>query len=251
MIPPRRRTSNQCSRHGNYDLCDLNNDYFLQFQFLNWELEAQNLPAALRRLRESDWKSMEPAVTLRVARAYILAGRQSDIPDILSELSNRFRAAAEQGLLQPGAAIRHTVNIGDIGRAMQTTLCRPRVADRVVGLTIIAEALANLPGLEFRPHGHRLQQRVTSLRDEPTSAKLPFSPLQIASQEEAPCFHCRFPVLLPIRVVSDPRRCRPFKVAGYISNVAMKCCFLTCSLDCSGDPLLEQKARKVSRLGLG
>jgi hypothetical protein len=89
---------------------------------------------------------MGPAVTLRVAKAYIIAGRQSHIPDILSELSNQFRAAAEQGLLQPGAAIRHAVNIGGIGRATQTALGRPRVADRVVGLTIIAEALANLPG---------------------------------------------------------------------------------------------------------
>jgi hypothetical protein len=142
-----KRQLRRCRFIPHYDLCDLNNDYFLQFQFLNWELEAQNLPAALRRLRESDWKSMGPAVTLRVARAYIIAERQSDIPDVLSELSNQFRAAAEQGLLQPGAAIRHAVNIGDIGRAMQTTLSRSRVADRVVGLTIIAEALANLPGL--------------------------------------------------------------------------------------------------------
>jgi hypothetical protein len=140
------RQLRQCQIIPHYDSC-MRRDHALQLQFLHWELEAQDLPAALRRFGGNDWQRMEPTVALWVARAHIIAGRQSDVSDILSQFNNRLRAAAEQGALGAGAAIRHAVNTGDIMRAMQTALSRPRLADRVVGLTIIAEGLANLPGL--------------------------------------------------------------------------------------------------------
>lgn len=142
-----KRQLRQCRFIPHYDFCYAKQDYFLQFQFLNWELEAQNLPAALGRLRDGDWKSLEPATALRVARAYIIAGRQSEIPDLLSEVNNRFRTAAEQGLIEAGAAIRNLVNAGKVQIAIQTALDRPKLSERVIGLAIIAEGLANLPGL--------------------------------------------------------------------------------------------------------
>jgi len=62
-----RQQLRQCQFIPHYDSC-LTDDYFLQFQFLHWELAAHDLPAALRRFRANDWRSLRPAVALRLAR---------------------------------------------------------------------------------------------------------------------------------------------------------------------------------------
>jgi len=64
----------------------------------------------------------------------------------LGEVNGRFRLAAARGSLAAGAAVRNQVNVDGAETALQTVLSRQSVSERVVGLTIIAEALANLPG---------------------------------------------------------------------------------------------------------
>jgi hypothetical protein len=135
----------QCEFIPHWDFC-YNSEDFLQIQFLKWELLAGDLPAALHRFRVTDWKFMEPAMALLVAQAHIVAGRQSEIPELLAEVNNRFRDAAERGALGTGAALRNLVNADDIATAMQNALSRPTLSERVGGLTIIAEGLAHLPG---------------------------------------------------------------------------------------------------------
>jgi hypothetical protein len=86
-------------------------------------------------------------VALRIVCAYVIAGRQSEAADLLSEINDHFDLAARQGLLEAGAAVRNLVKIGDTPAAMQLALNRPSIPERVVALAIIAEALAGLPGL--------------------------------------------------------------------------------------------------------
>jgi hypothetical protein len=140
-----RQQLRKCEFIPHYDFCQTA-DYFLQFQFLYWELEAHDLSAALRRFRANDWRGLQPAVALRLARIYIVAGRQWEIADLLGEVNDRFRLAAEQGSLETGAAIRNQVSVGGAEEALQTALSQQKVFERVIGLTIVAEALANLPG---------------------------------------------------------------------------------------------------------
>lgn len=140
------RQLHKCRFIPHYDFCDAKIETFLQFRFLKWELEAQDLAAALRRFRATDWKVVKPIAALWVARAYIVAGRQSEIADLLSEMNEQFRVAAEQGRLGDGAVVRQLVNSGDTEAAMRMVQSRPSVSERVVGLTIIAEGLAKLPG---------------------------------------------------------------------------------------------------------
>jgi hypothetical protein len=135
----------KCRFIPHFDFC-MTQDYFLQFKFLNWELEAQDLSAALRRFRATDWKGMADATGLRLVRAYIVAGRQSEVADLLLEMNEEFRAAVEQGRLGDGAVVRNLINTGDTDAAMRMVLSRPSISERVAGLTIIAEGLANLPG---------------------------------------------------------------------------------------------------------
>ena len=123
------------------------NDYNINFFFLHWELESGNLPAALHRFRTTDWKGSEPQMAVHVARAYILAGRQSEILDLLSQINNRFPYAAERGLLADGAAIRNLVNEGDVTASVNVALRVQSPSKRVMALAIIAEALAGIPGL--------------------------------------------------------------------------------------------------------
>jgi len=140
------RQLRKCQFIPHYDFCDVRIDTFLQFRFLNWELEAQDLPAALRRFRATHWKTMASIAALRVARAYVVAGRQSEIADLLSEMNEQFQAAATQGRLGDGAVVRNLVRTGDTEAAMRMVLSRPSISERVVGLTIIAEGLEQLPG---------------------------------------------------------------------------------------------------------
>jgi hypothetical protein len=124
------------------------NDYVLNgLFFLRWELESGNLPAALHRFRVSDWKGGEPQFAVQVARAYILAGRQSEIPDLLSKINDRFHYAAERGLLADGAAIRNLVIESDAMAAVNAALRAQSPGKRVNALAIVAEALAGIPGL--------------------------------------------------------------------------------------------------------
>ncbi|HKD28415.1 MAG TPA: hypothetical protein VKC66_21250 [Xanthobacteraceae bacterium] len=123
------------------------NDYNINFFFLGWELESGNLPAALHRFRTTDWKDSEPQMAVQVARAYILAGRQSEILDLLSKINDRFHYAVERGLLADGAAIRNVVNQGDVMAAVNVALRVQSPGKRVMALAIIAEALAGIPGL--------------------------------------------------------------------------------------------------------
>ena len=110
-------------------------------------MESGNLPAALRRFRLTDWKGDELQFAVQVVRAYILADRQSEIPDLLSKINDRFHYAAERGLLADGAAIRNLVNEGDVMTAVNAALRAQSPGKRVMALAIIAEALAGIPGL--------------------------------------------------------------------------------------------------------
>jgi hypothetical protein len=122
------------------------NDHVLNRFFLGWELQSGNVSAALRRFRTTDWKGGEqPAV--QVARAYILAGRQSEIPDLLSKINDRFHEAVECGVLADGAAIRNRVIEGDVMAAVNAALRVQSLGKRVNALAIIAEALVGIPGL--------------------------------------------------------------------------------------------------------
>src|SRR5208283_3066502 len=96
------------------------NDSVLSSFFLGWELQSGNLPAALHRLRATSWKGEPKFAEVWVARAYILAGRQSEIPDLLAKINDRFHSAAERGLLADGAAIRNLVNEVDVRAAINT-----------------------------------------------------------------------------------------------------------------------------------
>ncbi|HLQ90032.1 MAG TPA: hypothetical protein VK148_08365 [Xanthobacteraceae bacterium] len=110
-------------------------------------MESGILLAALHRFRATDWKDREPQFAVQVARAYILAGRQAEIPDLLSKINDRFNYAVERGLLADGAAIRNLVNKGDVMAAVNTALRIQSPGKRVTALTIIAEAVAGVPGL--------------------------------------------------------------------------------------------------------
>jgi len=133
-------------------------DELINIFVFRWELQSGNLPAALHRFRVTDWKPMycsppllckesEPQYAVEVARAYILAGRQAEIPDLLSEINDRFNYDAEHGLLADGAAIRSLVNKGDVTAAIDTALRVQSPGKRVMALSIIAEAIAGVPGL--------------------------------------------------------------------------------------------------------
>jgi hypothetical protein len=141
-----------------FDVIYLIDDYILNTFFFHWELESGNLPAALHRFRVTDWKQMycspplvckesEPQYVVEVARAYILAGRQAEIPNILSEINDRFNYDAEHGLLADGAAIRSLVKKGDVMAAIDTALRVQSLGKRVRALAIVAEAIAGVPGL--------------------------------------------------------------------------------------------------------
>jgi hypothetical protein len=123
------------------------NDYVLNGFFLGWELQSGNLPAGLHRFRVTDWKRGKPQMAVPVARAYVLAGRQSEIPDVLANISDRFHDAAERGLLADGAAIRNRVIEGGVMAAVDAALRAPSPGKRVNALAIIAEALVGIPGL--------------------------------------------------------------------------------------------------------
>jgi hypothetical protein len=123
------------------------NDWALSIFFFHWEIEAGNLSAALNRLRSTDWKGSEPVMAIQLARAYIIAGRQVEIPDLLSEVNARFRYAAEFGFLADAAMIRKLAARGDTTSALATALGQPDLPSRVKALTVVAEALAGIPGL--------------------------------------------------------------------------------------------------------
>ena len=130
-----------------FDIAVRMNDLLLNVFFFHWELESGNLPEALRRFRVTDWKDSEPQMAVQIARAYILAGRQSEIPELLSRINDRFRYAAELGLLADGAAIRNLVNEGDVMAAINEALRAQSPGKRVMALAIVAEALAGIPGV--------------------------------------------------------------------------------------------------------
>jgi hypothetical protein len=136
----------QCRFIPHYDQCLWRGDWGLQFSFLMWDLEAQNLQAALNRFRAFDWKAFESIVALHVARGYVVAGRRSEIPELMAEIDLRFQYAAEHGLLGDGAKLRNLVKTGDTGAAIQQALNRAKLSERVAGLCIIAEAVNGVPG---------------------------------------------------------------------------------------------------------
>jgi hypothetical protein len=116
-------------------------------RFLHLELEAGDLAPALRRLRTTDWKGSEPAMSVFVARAHILAGRQTEITDLLAGIQARFEEAEALGFLADGATIRKLAGAGEAAGAVEIAHNQPDVRRRVKGLTVVAEARAGLPGL--------------------------------------------------------------------------------------------------------
>jgi hypothetical protein len=57
---------------------------------LGWELDTANLAAAVRRLRDTDWKDgRELSLTARVAQSLVAAGRTSEACDLLARLRAR------------------------------------------------------------------------------------------------------------------------------------------------------------------
>jgi hypothetical protein len=133
-----------------YFICDAGiqiNDFVFNWFCLYWELESGHLAAALNRFRTTEWKSAAPTFAVPVARAYIVAGRQAEIPDILFEINERFQIAAEQGVLGDGAVLRSFVNAGHATAAVDSAQAEPNLRKRVAALTIIAEALMGIPGL--------------------------------------------------------------------------------------------------------
>src|SRR5258706_5598007 len=115
--------------------------------FLHWEMEAGNLLAARQRLRANNWAESEPIMAVQVARAFIVAGRQTEIPDILTEINDRFQDAAKGGLLADGAALRKVASEGNAPDAIKMTQGEQDTKKRVRGFIIISEALAGIPGL--------------------------------------------------------------------------------------------------------
>ena len=122
-------------------------DFFMQARFLHWELDAGHLSAALDRFKANDWKSLKHALMLKVVRTHIMAGRQADTADLMSQLDDSFREAEQLGRLGAGAALRKLAMTGNVNAAMEGALSQPGISERVIGLLIIAESLAGLPGL--------------------------------------------------------------------------------------------------------
>jgi hypothetical protein len=123
-------------------------DYILNDFFCRWELESGNLDAALRRFRATDRKGLGPGIEVEVARAYVFAGRRSEIPDLLSKINHRWvHYISAYGHLKSGAAIRHLVSEGDAKAAVNEALHIENPDRRMIALVIIAEALSGVPGL--------------------------------------------------------------------------------------------------------
>jgi hypothetical protein len=131
--------------------CVFLKDFALNSLFLHWEMDSGNLAAARDRLRATDWGTSQPFMAIQVARAYIAAGRQTEIPDLLSEINTRFFDADDRGLLAEGAALRKLVATGDAARAVEIANSEQNPRKRIGGLIIVAEALAGIPGLPDEP----------------------------------------------------------------------------------------------------
>jgi hypothetical protein len=84
---------------------------------------------------------------VHVASAYIVAGRQAEIHDLLFEINERFQIAAEQGVLAGAAVVRSLVGAGHVTAAVDSAHAEANLRKRLAVLTIIAEALAGIPGL--------------------------------------------------------------------------------------------------------
>jgi len=125
-------------------IISINDDDF----FFHWELESGRLDAALHRFREKGWGVLQPRIEVQLARAYVVAGRHSEIRDILSNINDRWaRYFGEHGVFKSGASIRHLVSEGDATAAVNEAQRAGSPGKQVAALIIIAEALAGVPGL--------------------------------------------------------------------------------------------------------
>jgi hypothetical protein len=127
------------------------NDATLSFLFFHWEMESGDLPAVLHRLRTTDWQDSAPIMAVQVARAYIVAGREMEIRDLISEIDDRFEEAAKRGLLADGAVFRKLSRAGEAARAISIAQSEQDTRKHVRGLIIIAEGLLGIPGLPNEP----------------------------------------------------------------------------------------------------
>jgi hypothetical protein len=122
-------------------------DATLNILFFHWEIESGNLPAALHRLRTADWGGSAPIMAVQVASAYIVAGRQDEIRDLISEIDDRFDEAAEKGLLTDGAVYRRLSRTNGVTKAIGLAQAEQDLRKQVRGLIIVAEGLLGIPGL--------------------------------------------------------------------------------------------------------
>jgi len=133
-----------------YDTCDVGGIFF-DIRFLFWEAEAGDLAAAVRRLKtRTDWQGLRPAMTLRVARAYVAAGRRSEAVELLRNaqvlVAGVDSCLVENGELGAAAKLRQLACGGQAGAAVETAMALPGVGARTVALTVVAEGLAGIPG---------------------------------------------------------------------------------------------------------
>jgi hypothetical protein len=141
----------RCEFVPHHDLCLTSGD-FLHAQLLNWERTSGRLAEALHRLRTADWNSsfMRDRMAFHVARSYASAGRRVEAVEILRQIGdagpNVAACIVGTGALTQAASLRMLACLGHVRRALDDVLMLPEVSSRIVGLGIVAEGLAGLPG---------------------------------------------------------------------------------------------------------
>jgi len=140
----------RCRFVPHYDTCDVGGIFF-DVRFLFWEAEAGDLAAAVRRLKtRTDWQGLRPAMTLRVARAYVAAGRRSEAVDLLREAhvlaSDADFCIVENREMGFAARLRQLACNGQARTAVETAMASLGVSARTVALAVVAEGLAGIPG---------------------------------------------------------------------------------------------------------
>jgi hypothetical protein len=139
----------QCKPVGrHYTLCG--DGLSFDIRFLHWEAEAGELTAAMHRLKTTDWKGARLAMTVHVARAYVLAGRRSEAVDILRDAGalgpDAYACIVGDGEMGLAAKLRQMACSGQEKAAVEIASALTDVSARTVALAVIAEGLAGIPG---------------------------------------------------------------------------------------------------------